>query len=219
MAFGRAQARSSCGDQTHRALARSGKCHPLANPARTGFAAATSWAHRLHKRRPKQNADALAILTSQHEDVDRLLAKIERATTRDAKVVLFGEMADKLAAHLTIEEQLFYPAILAKSTEDELREATEEHLAIKRVLADMLALDPMDDSFAAKLKVLTEEISHHAHEEEEDELFPKVRKLMAQEELLALGGELLAMFDGLLARHPSKHVPKETDAAADLGAA
>jgi hemerythrin superfamily protein len=115
-----------------------------------------------------------------------------------------------------MEEKLFYPWVLAKQTEDILRESTEEHLQIKRVLADLLALDPGDEQFDAKLSVMKEEITHHAREEEEGELFPKVRKMASKEDLDALGGEMLALFEEILATEPAKKVPSETSHAAPL---
>jgi len=168
------------------------------------------------KQRPT-HASALELLTEQHSAVDKLIKRLEGKNASTAqKRAAFIELADSLAAHATIEEKLFYPAVLAKKTEDMLLEATEEHLQIKRVLADMLELDVDDDRFEAKLSVLREEVTHHAHEEEEDKLFPKLRTMMSSDELLALGGEMLSMFEQLMTQEPRKNVPKETHKPAAL---
>ncbi len=159
--------------------------------------------------------NALDLLTEQHDEVDKLIQRIESADG-EAKEVLFEELADKLAAHAKIEEKIFYPAVMARQTEDILLESVEEHLAIKRVLADLLELDPGEDQFDAKLSVMKEEIEHHAREEEEKELFPKVRKLLGADELDALGGEMVALFEELLEGEPRKQVPGETGEAASL---
>ena len=90
--------------------------------------------------------------------------------------------------------------------------------AVKRLIADMLALDVDAEEFDAKLSVLKENVSHHAHEEEEDKLFPKVRKLMDADERAALGNEALAMFETLLQSEPRRRVPEETAHAAQLPA-
>ena len=63
---------------------------------------------------------------------------------------------------------------------------------------------------------MKEQVHHHAIEEEEGELFPKVKKLLSAEELEALGGEMLSMFEGLLRGQPRTEVPNETDTAATL---
>jgi hemerythrin superfamily protein len=159
--------------------------------------------------------NALDLLTEQHEEVDSLIEEIESAEG-DTKAELFQELANKLAAHAKIEEKVFYPAVMAKQTEEILLESVEEHLSIKRVLADMLELDPSEDKFDAKLSVIKEQLEHHAHEEEEDELFPKVRKLLSADELEGLGGEMATMFAELLETNPSKTVPAETGEAAPL---
>lgn len=160
--------------------------------------------------------NALELLKSQHDEVEDLFAQIEEANAAKRKAELFVELADKLAAHAKIEEALFYPAVMAKQTRDLLLESTEEHLAIKRVLADMLELDPDDDQFDAKLAVMKEEVEHHAREEEEGELFPALRSVLSTDELAALGGEMLAMFEELVSGAPRLSVPDETAAAAPI---
>jgi hemerythrin superfamily protein len=51
------------------------------------------------------------------------------------------------------------------------------------------------EKFEPKLKVLMENVEHHAEEEEEGKMFPKVRKLMDTETLEQLGEELEAAKD------------------------
>ena len=160
--------------------------------------------------------DALELLRTQHKEVEDLIGKIEKATDPNKKAALFVECADKLAAHSTIEEKIFYPAVNADKTRELLVESVEEHLSVKRILADMLTLDVEDEHFDAKLSVLKEQIRHHAHDEEEDMLFPKVRKLMSRDELAALGNEMMAMFEQLLERSPRNNVPAETAAPAPI---
>lgn len=158
--------------------------------------------------------DIIEVLTMQHAEVDALIMAIEKGSGN--KRALFTELADKLAAHAAVEEQVFYPAIMAKQTEDQLHEAVEEHLSVKRLLADLITLSPSDDAFDAKLKVLKEQVQHHAHKEEEGKLFPKVKKLFSSDERAAIGNEYLVMFEEMMQSHPYKHVPAETAAAAEL---
>ena len=162
--------------------------------------------------------NVLDLLTEQHAEVDQLMQRIEEG--EDDRATLFTELADKLAAHATVEEKIFYPAVISGRTSEMLHEAVEEHLAVKRVLADMLALDPDDDEekFDAKLALLKEEVSHHAHDEEEGKLFPILRRSLDAEMLAALGNEVLAMFEKLLEREPRRNVPSEIAEAAPLPA-
>jgi len=97
-----------------------------------------------------------------------------------------------------------------------LLEALEEHLGIKRVLADLLKTDADDQTFDAKIKVLKETVSHHVEEEESD-LFPKVRKLFDKERREALGQEMSAEQAELEeAGNARKQVPGETDQPATI---
>src|SRR3954466_5751849 len=120
---------------------------------------------------------AIDLLESQHREVEKLFSQIEKAKDGAKKTELFEEIADKLAIHAAIEEHHFYPAVKEKRTEDILLESLEEHLGIKRVLADLLDIDASDESFDAKIKVLKEQVEHHV-EEEENDLFPKVKKVL-----------------------------------------
>jgi hemerythrin superfamily protein len=160
--------------------------------------------------------DALQLLTTQHDEVEDLISQIEESDDGEEKMDLFREMADKLAAHSAIEEKLFYPTVLTDDTQEQLLEATEEHLAVKRVLADMLEMEATDDRFDAKLSVLKEEIRHHARDEEEKKLFPKVRRMFTKDELAGLGNELIAMFEELIEQEPRMEVPSQTREAAPL---
>jgi hemerythrin superfamily protein len=160
--------------------------------------------------------DAIEMLVEQHQEVDELFEKIESAKQPQKKWALFEEIADKLAVHATIEERHFYPAVKARRTEDILLESLEEHLAIKRVLADVLALDGIDDTFDAKLAVLKETVQHHV-KEEQDDLFPKVKKLLDEETLQAIAQEMTATQEELLEQgNPRNAVPHETQQPAQI---
>ena len=164
----------------------------------------------------KDTIDVLELLTEQHDEVENLISRIEESDDSELKEELFRELADKIAAHSTMEEKIFYPSVMSEGTSEHLLEATEEHLAVKRVLADMLEMDADDERFDAKLSVLKEEIRHHARDEEEGKLFPQLRRQLSAETLAGLGNECLAFFELLLEREPRMNVPSETGAAAPL---
>jgi hemerythrin superfamily protein len=46
------------------------------------------------------------------------------------------------------------------------------------------------EKFEPKLQVLMENVEHHAEEEEEGKMFPKIRELLNRQELEQLGEEL-----------------------------
>jgi hemerythrin superfamily protein len=160
--------------------------------------------------------NAIELLKSQHREVDDLFEKIEKAKSPETKERYFIQVADALAIHATIEEHHFYPAVKAKRTEDILLESLEEHLAIKRVLSDLLDVDIEDETFDAKLAVLKEEVQHHVKEEEKD-LFPKVKKILEEEELESLAAAMQEEQKELEEKgSPHEAVPAQTDKAAPL---
>jgi hemerythrin superfamily protein len=158
---------------------------------------------------------AIDMLEGQHREVEDLFAEFEEAKDGQKRTV-FLQIADKLAVHAAIEEKHFYPAAKAKDTEDLLLESLEEHLAVKRLIADLLNLKEGDETFEAKVTVLKEQVEHHV-EEEEQELFPKVEKLLDETTLEALEQEMTATQEELLAKgSPRDQVPAETDEAAPI---
>ena len=159
--------------------------------------------------------NAIELLKQQHKEVKGLFKKIEKAEGEE-KQELFDAIADELAVHAAIEEKHFYPASKSARTEDELREAVEEHLSVKRVIADLLECEPSDPQFDPKIQVLIEQVEHHV-EEEEEELFPKVEKLLSADELDDLGLVMEEMAEELKEEgEPRTAVPGETGEAAPL---
>ena len=158
------------------------------------------------------------MLKAQHREVEALFKKYEEKGDKaeKGKQQIFESIADALAMHATIEEKHFYPAIKDRRTEDILLEALEEHLGIKRVIADLMKTTSSDETFDAKVKVLKEQVEHHV-EEEEGDLFPKVKKIFDREELTAIASQMQATMKTLESKgSPRKAVPAETREAAPL---
>jgi hypothetical protein len=158
--------------------------------------------------------NAIDMLTRQHREMERDL-KALMSETPEGRGRLFAAAADTLMSHILVEEQHFYPAVNAKKTEDILLESLEEHLSLKRVLADLVALTSDDPHFEPKLHVLKEQAEHH-HKEEEEHLFPKVKMLLDARELEELGDRMQVAQSELLARSPRKRVAEQTAEASEL---
>ncbi|CAN5621377.1 hemerythrin domain-containing protein [soil metagenome] len=122
--------------------------------------------------------DAITLLKDDHKTVERLFKRFEKAGDRAFKTKgdLVEEIIRELSIQAEIEEQIFYPAVRAAEVpgaKDDVLERLEEHLVVKRLLADLEKMDPEHERFDAKVTVLIENVRHHV-EEEEDELFPEV---------------------------------------------
>jgi hemerythrin-like domain-containing protein len=97
------------------------------------------------------------------------------------KSVNFIEISTHLKMHMDGEEELVYPVLIEyPSLKKMIIEAKEEHKHV-RMINDELMKTPIDDEeFMPKLKVMKEMIEHHV-EEEEEEIFPKAKKVISKE--------------------------------------
>jgi len=160
--------------------------------------------------------DAIDLLVRQHREMESAMKEVLNAEDASRRSERFASVADALTTHIASEEQLFYPAVKAKRTEDILLESLEEHLSLKRLLADLVELHPSQDTFEPKFKVLKEQSEHH-HKEEEENLFPKVAKLLDAAQRETLGTEMLTLQRTLAqAGEPRELVADQTKEAAPL---
>ena len=163
--------------------------------------------------------DVVEVLTHQHRRLEAELKALLEAASRcdaDACERLLARAGDELAVHLLAEERIVYPAVHAARTEDVLLESLEEHLSLKRLLADLLVLEPGDTTYQPKCKVLEEQARHH-HKEEEEHLFPQMCRLLDAGARRAMGAAVRSHEDALRARGtPRERLSEQTDAAAPL---
>ena len=139
--------------------------------------------------------DAISILKHDHEHVEELLERLKNTTERATKtrVDLLERIEAEIVAHMSVEEEIFYPAfrdaVGDKKAEKMYHEAREEHRAATKVMLDLKRTDPSSPAFGGRAKVLAELVTHHA-DEEEDEMFPMANKHFSSEELEALGKQI-----------------------------
>jgi hemerythrin superfamily protein len=110
--------------------------------------------------------DAVALLKADHRKVEDLFAQFEKTKAADKKQRLAQEICKELTVHTLIEEEIFYPACRGEIKDETVSEAYVEHDGAKMLIAELEAGSPEDDFYDAKMKVLSEEIKHHVHEEE-----------------------------------------------------
>ena len=133
--------------------------------------------------------NAIELLKSDHDKVDRLFQKVE-ATEEGEHKALFEQIREELEIHTHIEETIFYPKIKEEpELEDIVLEGIEEHHQAKIFLRELSSLTEDSEKFEPKLKVLMEDIKHHV-QEEEGEMFPKVEELLDESTLEELGAEM-----------------------------
>jgi hemerythrin superfamily protein len=155
------------------------------NPARSRR---TTSASTSRSRAAQQ--DAIALLKADHRQVEEWFEQFEKTGSDSRKQDLANRICMALKAHTTIEEEIFYPAFLEATGEEDIHhEAEVEHDGAKRLIEQIEASSPDDDYFDAKVKVLSEMIKHHVREEEmRDGMFAKARQ--SDMDLTGLGARL-----------------------------
>src|SRR3954471_21348384 len=154
--------------------------------------------------------DALTLLQQDHQEVKKLMAEIEKTTERGVKTrqQLFNKLVENLTIHEKIEEQIFYPAVKERATSKQLEELVtesyEEHHFVDVVKAEIENTPFESEEWAAKFKVMMENIEHHAFEEEEGKMFPKVRKIFSKTELEEMGTEMQELKEQLMQESPEE---------------
>jgi hemerythrin superfamily protein len=149
---------------------------------------------------------ATQLLEQQHRKVEGIFAKLEdKADDAHAKQALVQELANDLAAHMTIEQELFYPAVRAIDA-TLVAESLEEHALAELGLRRLLAARA-EDAFKARVTALKELIQHHVKEEEET-LFPEVGKAIEADKLEQLGAQMEERFEAVVEAGFKSVVPK-----------
>jgi iron-sulfur cluster repair protein YtfE (RIC family) len=133
--------------------------------------------------------DALELLKQDHQKMQGLFKETEGADN-SRKKQLFDQIDTELEIHAHIEETVFYPAIEKhEELKDMVAEARDEHAEVKMLLQEIEEPTSDIEVFNSTFTDLIESVAHHI-EEEEGEMFVKVRELFNDEALEQLGREL-----------------------------
>jgi hemerythrin superfamily protein len=124
---------------------------------------------------PEKSIDALELLEADHRKVEELFDEYdEMEGDNKRRGELAREICNELTVHAKIEEEIFYPRAREATKDDELiDEAIVEHQSVKHLIAEIEEIEPGEDLFDARIRVLEEMVKRHIQEEEE-ELFPEL---------------------------------------------
>ena len=161
---------------------------PKSAPQKNGKGASKANAPRRSTKDQNSSDDAIALLEADHRQVEKFFDQFEDATGDTEKRKLANAICVALKVHARLEEELFYPAAATVLGDLGLiEEAQVEHASAKDLIAQIEAGAPGEMLYDAKVKVLGEYVDHHVTEEE-DEIFPEVRK--SKLDLAALGARM-----------------------------
>ena len=145
----------------------------------------------------REGPNALEMLREDHQKVQSLFEEFESADNR-SRAGIANQILTELEIHATLEETLIYPAIREALDEDDMMdEALEEHHVVKAMIKELRKMQPKDERYRAKFKVLSEIVQHHV-EEEESEILPQAEE--TDLDFNALGQEALMRKEKLIAK-------------------
>ncbi len=150
--------------------------------------------------------DAVELLETDHAEVEQMFVQIESLPEGDSRTQLIQGVIRELSVHATIEEQVLYPAVREALPDGEAlaQEAIDEHQQVKETLSAIESADAPTERDQL-LVTLMSNVRHHV-EEEETELFPKLKAAIGASELQEMGGKL-ASAKKLAPTHPHPNAP------------
>jgi hemerythrin superfamily protein len=148
-------------------------------------------ATRRTRRTGRRDPLAISLLKKDHREVESMFDEYEQLEGDREKLALFNKIALALKVHTQVEEEILYPEERGEVEDDLLDEAYVEHAGAKKLIAEIEAMQPSDEFYDAKVKVLGEYIKHHVKEEEQPGgLFSQAKK--GDEDLDAMGERIKA---------------------------
>lgn len=142
-----------------------------------------------------QQRDVVEVLTHDHREVEAMFAELESLagatgeTEKSRRKDLVDQVTIELVRHSVAEEAEVYPAVKAKVSDTEAERAKHEHAEAEETLKRLEGLQPGDAAFETELSTLIREVREHVSEEE-GEIFPHMRTVFSQEELVELGAKV-----------------------------
>lgn len=136
----------------------------------------------------KTEPDLIDLLTEDHRDVRAAFERLESASGATREELLEATIT-ALVQHSVIEEQLLYPLArrMLPDGDEHARHDVTEHAEVERLMKRLERLDagsPEHDT--VQRQWVTSTVAHI--EEEERDLFPRLRAACDPEELLRLAG-------------------------------
>ena len=138
--------------------------------------------------------NVIDVLMQQHREAEQMLTQLKG--TGGENVALLETAGQDLRIHMKLEEDLLYPFLRNNipNGNELMAEANKEHSEAKEAIATCES--NTGAAFESALQELTEGIEHHV-EEEEGEIFPKMRENIDAQKLEQFGQEVLTAYEQL----------------------
>lgn len=135
---------------------------------------------------------AIKLLTADHAEVHGLFKNYsvlcESGADGDQCQLLAEQICLLLMVHTSVEEEIFYPEAREAEVGRRVAQQSRGRTCLGQGLDSQIrSMEPDDDLYDAKVKMLGEFVSHHV-QEEQDKIFPKCVK--AAMDLKAIGARM-----------------------------
>jgi len=138
--------------------------------------------------------NVLELIKNDHSMVDKMFQEIEESiknNDEEEALAIFQDLKNSLLLHARSEAAAVYDRLLShEKVKSFAFEGEEEHGLIEELLAKLDETKAVDDSWQGAFTVLKEIVDHHV-EEEENELFPKMKKLFSKTQLENMAEEMV----------------------------
>lgn len=144
----------------------------------------------------EKGRDVTKVLEDDHKLFKSLVRKIKKAEPEERKK-LAVELQKRVKAHSDVEEEIVYPVFAEagpQGSKELVGESKTEHEAAAAALRKLLQIDPSTDAFDGAIDAVEETLTHHA-DEEEDEMFPQMKKSLDKDRLKELGNQVEQRLD------------------------
>ncbi len=125
-------------------------------------------------------------LKKEHDRFRTLLNQAKKTTERSRlkRTRIFEEFASLLALHEQLEEKALYAALKRHpETKAIVLEGLQEHHVADLLIAELARMPVTDKEWGSKFHVMGESVEHHLGEEE-DSMFPLVKGVLSEKELI-----------------------------------
>jgi hemerythrin superfamily protein len=132
-------------------------------------------------------ADVVDELTSDHREALALLDRLANSIDAEQRRDLADTVIAEVVRHAVAEEMYVYPAMREHVPDGEqaVEHDIEEHKQLEETMKQLEGVDPSEPRFDSLVREMTEQLRHHAYDEETEQ-FPLLRERIPRDELVRL---------------------------------
>jgi hemerythrin superfamily protein len=132
--------------------------------------------------------DIIDMLVTEHRALEGLFADVETTSDRALRREVLEVAIASLREHATKEERFLYPVTRARvpSGDDLADHELREHADVDRIIDRIMGLEDTDPEFDPLVTTMMTDLRRHV-QEEETEIFPRLRSACPVETLRELG--------------------------------